>query len=292
MKSLSVSTLFIGIMILSSGSVFAASPVVTLPSAGLTPDSAFYFLDRLGENIREFFTFSPEAKANLQIKFAGERISEIKVMVEKSGPKTKGIERAKSLLIANVAQAANIVSQEKASGKDVSILAKSIDDQFDAREKLLTQTFLDARAKLIAERQEIKINLIKEAQASGDTARVAELTKQINDMTIQSNDLKNKKDEIKTAFRSEKKKIEREMDKKDQQNDKKDQEQEDQIEQKEEAEQDETEIEDENKNESEQGKNEAKKEDGQDKAESDSSKDSDKGDNEATKAQENGNQER
>ncbi|MEK9183862.1 MAG: DUF5667 domain-containing protein, partial [Patescibacteria group bacterium] len=49
----------------------------TLPNAGLTPESPFYFLDKLGEALREFFTFNPEGKARLQIAFAAERVAEI-----------------------------------------------------------------------------------------------------------------------------------------------------------------------------------------------------------------------
>ena len=53
---------------------FAQSPQATLPSAGLTPESNFYFLDKFGEAFREFFTFNPDGKAHLQITFAAERI--------------------------------------------------------------------------------------------------------------------------------------------------------------------------------------------------------------------------
>ena len=37
---------------------FAQNQQVQLPSAGLTPESSLYFLDRLGENLRQFFTFN------------------------------------------------------------------------------------------------------------------------------------------------------------------------------------------------------------------------------------------
>lgn len=223
-KSIAISLLFIPFL------AFAQSQP-TLPSAGLSPESPFYFLDRLGENLQEFFTFNPEARAKLQIEFAGERISEIKVLVETKGAHTKGIDKAKSLLLANVASAAEIINQEKASGKDVSALAKDIDDQFDAREKLLAQTFLDARAKLLAERVEIKTKLLAEAQAVGDTAKVAELTQQLDDLQSQADDLKGKKDEIRALLREEKKKVEENMDERDQRQDEIDQNDEDQEEQ-------------------------------------------------------------
>ena len=72
--------------------VFMLSPVegfahepVALPNAGLTPESAFYFVDKIGEALREFFTFNPDAKAHLQIDFAAERIAEIKIILETKG---------------------------------------------------------------------------------------------------------------------------------------------------------------------------------------------------------------
>src|SRR3989344_1390098 len=105
-KSVAISLLFIPSL------AFAQSPQAALPSAGLTPESSFYFLDRLGENLRQFFTFNPEAKAKLQIEFAGERIAEIKVIVEEKGVNAKGLAIAQSLLQANVAYAAEIINEE------------------------------------------------------------------------------------------------------------------------------------------------------------------------------------
>lgn len=228
---LSVASVAVIISSMAGGIALAQGQQANLPSAGLTPDSTFYFLDRLGENLRQFFTFSPEAKAKLQIEFAGERIAEIKIMVEKKDPKDKSIDKAKELFLGNVAYAAELVNQEKASGKDVSQLAKSIDDEFDSREELLTQTFLEAREKLLAQRKEIKDKLLKDAQAAGDTAKVAELTQQLNDMQDQADALKEKKDEIKKDLRTEKEKIEQEMDPEDQQKDEVEQNHQDQEEQ-------------------------------------------------------------
>lgn len=52
-KTFAISLLFVPAL------VFAQSPQVALPSAGLTPESNFYFLDKFGEALREFFTFNP-----------------------------------------------------------------------------------------------------------------------------------------------------------------------------------------------------------------------------------------
>src|SRR3989338_4532378 len=142
MKKTFISSTFalVALFVFASSTVFAQGTQANLPSAGLTPESSFYFLDRLGENLRQFFTFNPEAKAKLQIEFAGERIAEIKVIVEEKVVNAKGLAIAESLLQANVAYAAEIVNEEKTAGNDVSNLAKTLNDEFDARDKLLGQT--------------------------------------------------------------------------------------------------------------------------------------------------------
>lgn len=235
MKKTFISSTFalVALFVFASGTVFAQGTQANLPSAGLTPESSFYFLDRLGENLRQFFTFNPEAKAKLQIEFAGERIAEIKVIIEEKGVNAKGLAIAQSLLQANVAYAAEIVSEEKTSGKDVSALAKTLNDEFDARDKLLEQTFKDAKAQLKAQRKEIKTNLLAEARRVGDTAQIAVLEAQLKDIDGQIDALGQKKDQLENSLQGEQKNIEKEMSKADQEKEK--------IEQKEEQEADEVE---------------------------------------------------
>ena len=61
----------------------------------LLPDSPFYFLKNWGRNIQSFFTFNPVKKAELKLKFANEKLIEVKKLVEeKKGPEVieKGLE--------------------------------------------------------------------------------------------------------------------------------------------------------------------------------------------------------
>ena len=111
--------------------VFGQNTQFKLPKAGITPDSFFYFLDSFLESLQEFFTFNPEGKAHLQITFAAERIAEIKVLLERKGVEAKGLDIAQSKLRAHLAKAVDIISDQKAKGKDVSNLAKELDDKFD-----------------------------------------------------------------------------------------------------------------------------------------------------------------
>jgi hypothetical protein len=64
------------------GAVFAQDE--ELPDPGITPDSPFYFMDKLGKNIGMFFTFGAEAKARKALRYAEERLSEARAMAAKN----------------------------------------------------------------------------------------------------------------------------------------------------------------------------------------------------------------
>lgn len=232
---ITIVALVASLFIFTGGVALAQDQQINLPYAGLTPESPFYFLDRLGENLRQFFTFNPEAKAKLQIEFAGERIAEIKVIVEKKGINAKGLAIAELLLQANVAYAAEIVNEEKTAGKDVATLAKTLNDEFDARDKLLEQTFKDAKEQLKAQRKEIKTNLLAEARRVGDTAQIAVFETQLKDIDGQIDALGQKKDQLENSLQNEQKNIEKEMSEADQKKEEIEQKEEQEAEEVEEA---------------------------------------------------------
>jgi len=87
--------------------------VISSVSAGLTPTSPFYFLDRLGEFIQEIFAFSPDAKVKLKIEFSKERIAEIKVMLEDGNADSDDIDEAQSLLADDMEDTQNIIDEEE-----------------------------------------------------------------------------------------------------------------------------------------------------------------------------------
>ncbi len=205
-KSILVSLLFIPVL------AFAHEPVA-LPNAGLTPESAFYFVDKIGEALRGFFTFNPESKAHLQIDFAAERIAEIKIILETKGVNAKGLEVAQSRLQAHLGNAAEIVIKQKSKGKNVSELAKSISEDFDANKEALKQAFKDQKRSLEAKEDELKAK-IREAKRAGDTAKVEALVKELGEIKAQKDLLELKEEEQEEALEQEEEKIEREMDKK------------------------------------------------------------------------------
>ncbi len=202
-KSFLISLLFVPLF------VFAQNQAV-LPNAGLTPSSPFYFLDRLGEALREFFTFNPEGKARLQVEFAAERVAEIKITLETRGVEAPGLDVALTRLQANIARAATIVVEEKAKGKDVSDLTKDLSDEFDEKEEALEQAFREQKEVLKNKERELKIQIL-EARKAGDTAKVEVLLQQLAQVKAEKELLELKEEEQEKALEKEEERLEEEM---------------------------------------------------------------------------------
>ena len=179
MKFIVISLLLVGLLFTqASTQAQTQDPLPELPGAGLTPNSPLFFLERAAEAIGEFLTFNTEAKAKLQAERALERIAEVKAMLAEKEVNPKGLNVALDKLQANVAKAAEIVQKEQQKGKDVSMLAKELDTDFEVRERLLKRT-LDEKGdqiELVFKQQkfELKKQLIA-AKIAGDAQKVGEI---------------------------------------------------------------------------------------------------------------------
>ena len=178
-KIIVVSLLFAGILLTSAPlKAQTQDPLPELPSAGLTPNSPLYFLERAAEAIGEFLTFNTEVKARLQAERALERIAEVKAMLAEKEVNPKGLNVALEKLQANVAKAAEIVQEEQQKGQNVSKLAKELDTDFEVRERLLKRTFEEKEDQLDLVFKEQKLELKKqllEAKSAGDSQKVGEI---------------------------------------------------------------------------------------------------------------------
>src|SRR3989338_5014750 len=143
-KSLFISLFFMPLL------VFAQNQVV-LPNAGLTQESPFYFLDKLGETLQGFFTVNPDGRARLQKKFSAERIAEIQVVFEKKGIEAKGIEVAQNRLLNHLANISAILATQTSKGKDMSQLAVELDNNLGASKGSLKNTFKEQKEALKTE---------------------------------------------------------------------------------------------------------------------------------------------
>lgn len=182
--------------------VFGQTATTSLPNPGLTPDSPFYFLNRVSEALQELFAFSPEAKARLQLEFAAERIAEIKAMIEARGATTPGIDTAKTILNENLAKASKVVTSEKASGRDVSELAKEVSERITEQKLTLSGVFGEKKKKL-SEEEKAARELLKKADDDGDTEEADEVSKKLSELGVEREALRKHDSERADDFDSE-----------------------------------------------------------------------------------------
>jgi len=134
--------LLLGLLLVATASTGA----VTLPPAGLTPASPFYFLDTFGEWVQEIFAFSDESKAQLQITFAAERLSEMRLLSEGDEDIDELIEKTGDRLDAHLAKALDIVSEEN-DGVSMELRTRVFDQAEQlTQELILLDVALEAKS--------------------------------------------------------------------------------------------------------------------------------------------------
>jgi len=195
-KIIAVSMLVLPIM------AFGQSATATLPDPGLTPDSPFYFLNRVGEALQEFFTFNPEAKARLELEFAAERISEIKLMLSEKGATLPGIEVARARLTENLAKASQVVVKIKTSGKDVAELAKEVSEKISSQKSTLSEVFSE-ELKNISEKEKDLKEKIKEADKLAEVEKAKGFIKDLEALNSERESIKKHDDESSQDFDEE-----------------------------------------------------------------------------------------
>jgi len=95
-----------------------------LPNPGLTPDSAFYFLERISEGIGTFFTFGDLKKAERYTALATERVAETQAVVEKGKPEAaeKALKRYEDQIERALARA----EKAKVKGRSIEKITETI----------------------------------------------------------------------------------------------------------------------------------------------------------------------
>ncbi len=121
MKKYIICGLLVAVLVLP---MIAKAQEAELPDPGLTPDSPFYFLERITEAIGTFFTFGDIKKVERHTALAAERLAEVKVMAEKEKPKLleKTLERYENQLVKALLR----TKKAETKGKDTKELAKTI----------------------------------------------------------------------------------------------------------------------------------------------------------------------
>ena len=97
-----------------------------LPDPGLTPDSPFYFLETIAEEIVTFFTFGDMKKAERYATLAAERLAEAQAVVEKGKPELaeKTLERYERQLNNSIARAEKAMAKGESTEKVIEVVAR------------------------------------------------------------------------------------------------------------------------------------------------------------------------
>jgi DNA repair exonuclease SbcCD ATPase subunit len=110
-------------------------PPVTSGAGFFLPDSPLFFLDKTFQQIRLFLAFTPERRAKVREQIAGERLAELRIMLSRNNP--NGISIALSNLTDETNQMAANISDSAANGRDVKLLAKSLNETIKTHRKIL-----------------------------------------------------------------------------------------------------------------------------------------------------------
>jgi hypothetical protein len=155
---------FLLISMLFSGAAYAGDGDLTTP--GITPDNPFYFLDKLGKNLGMTFTFGSEAKAKKALKYAEERLAEIRMMA--AANKTKEMEQT-----AKDYDAFMTMLKEKMGRID----QKDQSDNISEKVAMATANHLDVLEK-------VKEQVPEKAQEAIEHAREASINGQVNALRV------------------------------------------------------------------------------------------------------------
>lgn len=162
------------VVALSSGSALAnhredvlgvtSEPALSIPPTAegpglVLPNSPLFFLDQIKQGFRLLLAFTPEQKATIHNAIAGERLAELQIMLAKNN--VSGIRTALQGVADNSKAASEDLVNAKLTGRNISLLAKEINDSIKQKQNILSgleaQANGEIKAQVKAAREALKI---------------------------------------------------------------------------------------------------------------------------------------
>jgi len=141
----------------------------------LLPTSPFYFADVFKNNMRLMLaSYNSAHKAKVHLQIAGERIAEIKVMIEDKNMPARALDITLASLAENIDGARTELKYEKGKGTNVEKLAAALNDTINSQKEslriLATKTDEEANLKIRANLVKIRNveSEIEDEMATGD----------------------------------------------------------------------------------------------------------------------------
>ena len=111
----------------------------TLPSAGINPNSPWYFLDTMAENIGLAISRSPDRKAERAFLYAQEKLAELEEMGDEGDQ--DGMDTANEKHKGYMDLATGNINEAKALGKDVEALAEHVAEATLKHQAVLSRVY-------------------------------------------------------------------------------------------------------------------------------------------------------
>lgn len=113
-----------------------------LPEPGLTPDSPFYFLETIAEEIVTFFNFGDLKKAARYAALAAERVAEAQALIQEGKPEfaEKAFQRYEMQLNKSIARAEKAQAKGKSVKKVMEVIAEGTGKHLEVIEGILEKT--------------------------------------------------------------------------------------------------------------------------------------------------------
>lgn len=143
-------------------------PTLSIPPTAegpgfLLPDSPIFFFDLLKQEVRLLLALTPEQKANVHNAVAGERLAELQLMLAKNN--VGGVRIALQGISDNLKMASDDLAAAKLTGRNISLLAKSINDSIKEKQKALSalekQATGEIKAQTQAAKESLKVSKVK-----------------------------------------------------------------------------------------------------------------------------------
>lgn len=168
-------------------------------SAGLAPDSVFYFFDGVGEWVNLRLTFNKAKKAEKRLNYASERLAELEKIKGKGELDQEKAEKLKNKYASLTAGANDDLSQLKSAGKDVTELVKKMED-ISARHNAVLEKVLEK----VPEQARDAIQKALEMSKRGHEMAIEAIKKEAEEGNIKLEELK---EEVKKEVKKRSEKI-------------------------------------------------------------------------------------
>jgi|GEM_PF-382315 len=182
-----ITSLLITLIFLFSVGIGVLAQETELPDPGLTPDSPFYFLETIVEEIGTFFTFGDLKKAERYAVLAAERLAEARALVDKDKPELaeKTLARYQTQLEKSMERAEKAQTRGKSTEEVMTragqATSKHLDVLAEVYEKVPDQTkpAIERAMEVSMRGHEKAVEALKAQNALGDVPEEVSLPAQI-----------------------------------------------------------------------------------------------------------------